>query len=244
MRYRDFFEETSTSVDLLESVNDRGIFKAVFFAGIPGAGKSYVLNKISDGGIMPRVVNTDIYTEYLSKKFGRDISGEFDVHVDVIKKVTVNQLSGYVNGALPLFVDGTSNSASSLFKREGILKSFGYDTGMVYIDTDLDVAIERSKERDRKVPEEFIRKVYESLSKNREYYKNHFEFFVEVKNSDGELTDKVVMDAYKKVRGFYSSDIQNPIGIESKNKMVNGYLVPSVYRDISSIVRVVRGWYN
>lgn len=232
------------SVDLLESVNDRGIFKAVFFAGIPGAGKSYVLNKISDGGIMPRVVNTDIYTEYLSKKFGRDISGEFDVHVDVIKKVTVNQLSGYVNGALPLFVDGTSNSASSLFKREGILKSFGYDTGMVYIDTDLDVAIERSKERDRKVPEEFIRKVYESLSKNREYYKNHFEFFVEVKNSDGELTDKVVMDAYKKVRGFYSSDIQNPIGIESKNKMVNGYLVPSVYRDISSIVRVVRGWYN
>ena len=193
---------------------------------------------------MPRVVNTDIYTEYLSKKFGRDISGEFDVHVDMIKKVTVNQLSGYVNGALPLFVDGTSNSASSLFKREGILKSFGYDTGMVYIDTDLDVAIERTKERDRKVPEEFIRKVYESLSKNREYYKNHFEFFVEVKNSDGELTDKVVMDAYKKVRGFYSSDIQNPIGIESKNKMVNGYLVPSVYRDISSIVRVVRGWYN
>jgi len=52
MRYRDFFEETSMSVDLLESVNDRGIFKAVFFAGIPGAGKSYVLNKISDGGII------------------------------------------------------------------------------------------------------------------------------------------------------------------------------------------------
>ena len=244
MRYRDFYVDGVEGIDLLESVNDRGIFKAVFFAGIPGAGKSYVLNKISDGGVMPRVVNTDIYTEYLSKKFGRDISGEFDVHVDMIKKVTVNQLSGYVNGALPLFVDGTSNSASSLFKREGILKSFGYDTGMVYIDTDLDVAIERSKERDRKVPEEFIRKVYESLSKNREYYKNHFEFFVEVKNSDGELTDKVVMDAYKKVRGFYSSDIQNPIGIESKNKMVNGYLVPSVYRDISSIVRAVRGWYN
>jgi len=244
MRYRDFYVESVEGSDLLESVRDRGIFKAVFFAGIPGAGKSYVLNNISDGSIMPKVVNTDVYTEYLNKKFGRDISGEFDIHADVIKRVTINQLSGYVNGALPLFVAGTSNSASSLFKREGILKSFGYDTGMVYIDTDLEVAIERAKQRDRKVPEEFIRRVYESLNMNREYYRSHFKFFVEVKNSEGELTDKVVMDAYNKVRGFYNSDIDNPIGVDNKGKMVNGYLVPSVYRGMDSIVRNIRGWYN
>ena len=241
MRYRDFYVEGS---DLLESVRDRGIFKAVFFAGIPGAGKSYVLSSIGDGSIMPKVVNTDVYTEYLNKKFGRDISGEFNIHADVIKRVTVNQLSGYVNGALPMFVDGTSNSASSLFKREGILKSFGYDTGMVYIDTDLEVAIARVKQRDRKVPEKFIRGVYESLNKNREYYRSHFKFFVEVKNSEGELTDEVIMGAYNKVRGFYNSDIENSIGVDSKSKMVNGYLVPAVYRDMNLIVRNIGGWYN
>ena len=48
-----------------EGINDKGIFKACFMAGTPGSGKSYVISKISDGAIEPRIVNSDKMTEFL-----------------------------------------------------------------------------------------------------------------------------------------------------------------------------------
>jgi predicted kinase len=233
-------------VQLNESVRDRGIFKVVFFSGVPGAGKSYVLKNVTDGTIEPRIVNTDKYTEFLSSKVGHDISGEFDTYVDEIKRVTLDQLTNYVNGGLPMFVDGTSNNPSALLKRDGILKSFGYDTGMIWINTDLDVAMERIKGRTRKVPDEFVKNVFASLSRNKEYYKSQFKFFIEINNNRGELTDSVINDAFKKVGGFYRSELMNPIGVDFRKKMEqsNGYMVPAIFGDIKSIKRRLVGWYN
>ena len=42
-----------------EGINDKGIFKACFMCGHPGAGKSYTLTKIKSGIIEPRIVNID-----------------------------------------------------------------------------------------------------------------------------------------------------------------------------------------
>jgi predicted ABC-type ATPase len=228
---------------LVESSRDKGIFKAIFTAGIPGSGKSYVLDKINDGNIMPRIVNTDKFVEYISSLVGHDINSAeyYDLFVDRIKLLTKNQFALYLNGGLPLFVDGTSNSAKSLFKRDGILKSFGYDTGMVWINTDLDTAIERAKKRERQVPEDFIREVFDKLNKNKEYYRSHFKFFLEVNNSDGELDNKVILNAYRACGNFFSSPISNPIGIENKERMekANGFMVPAVYNSIEDIQRQV-----
>ena len=44
---------------LREGIEDKGIFKAMFMAGHPGAGKSYVLRKVKSGQVEPRLVNTD-----------------------------------------------------------------------------------------------------------------------------------------------------------------------------------------
>ena len=38
---------------LTEGIEDKGIFKAVFMAGHPGAGKTFVLNSIKSGQIEP-----------------------------------------------------------------------------------------------------------------------------------------------------------------------------------------------
>ena len=96
--------------DLTESINDKGLFKAVFFTGIPGAGKSYVTKKISDGAIDARVVNIDKHLEFLGKHRGVDISkpGNARTILDTSRQNTISQLTNYVNGMLPLFVDGTS----------------------------------------------------------------------------------------------------------------------------------------
>ena len=185
-------------IPLTESIYDKGLFKSIFFAGIPGSGKSYVISKITDGAVQPRIVNTDKFIEYISNIVGKDINVGplYDLWRDRVKELTKNQFALYINGMLPLFVDGTSNSAKNLFKRDGILKSFGYDTGMVWIETNVDDAIKRAKTRTREVPEKFIRSVYESLSKNKEYYKSHFRYFHEIPNSDGELTDSIIFSAF------------------------------------------------
>ena len=230
-----------------ESVNSKGVFKSIFMSGIPGSGKSYTLQKISDGNIQPRIVNTDTFIEYFSKVVGHDINvNGFDLFKDKVKTLTIKQLALFINSVLPLFVDGTSNSLKNLFRREGILKSFGYDTGMIWINPDLDVAIKRAEKRSRSVPVDFIKSVHESLEKNKKYYQSHFKFFMEIDNSDGELTDSVVKKSYVACQNFFMSDVENPIGIEYRDKILksNGDLIPSVYPDLSSILKSLNGWYG
>ena len=61
-----------------EGVEDAGIFKAIFLAGGPGSGKSYVAQQIfgipkNIGVSMPyglKTVNSDTEFEFLLKKYG------------------------------------------------------------------------------------------------------------------------------------------------------------------------------
>jgi hypothetical protein len=186
--------------------------------------------------------------EYYSKEIGQDVNDEqyYNYFRDSTKRVTTNQLAGYINSLLPLFIDGTSNGLRSLFKREGMLKSFGYDVGMVWIETDLDTAIERAKRRDRLVPEKFIREMNKNLEKNKEYYRSHFRYFTEIKNNDGELTDASILSAYKKTTEFFNSPIKNPVGIKNVETARNssGYLIPEVYHGMDDIKRALSMWYN
>ena len=65
-------------MDLLsEGVNDKGVLKAVFMAGGPGSGKSYVASQLF--GIPKKInvsvsglksVNSDTEFEFLLKKYG------------------------------------------------------------------------------------------------------------------------------------------------------------------------------
>ena len=84
-------------------------------------------------------------------------------------------LYNYINGMLPLFIDGTSNDASNVLSRAGILESLGYDVGMIFIDTDIEVAKQRAI--GRTVDPSFIDKVYIFLEDNKKYFKSKFDFF-------------------------------------------------------------------
>jgi predicted kinase len=228
-------------------VYDKGIFKAMFFAGLPGAGKSYTLNKITDGSIEPRIVNFDKYAEFLGKQHNIPDVGAYseDWFIDKSKTMTISQLAVYINSMLPMFIDSTSNKMNRVLYREGLLRFFGYDSGMIYINTPLEVAMERAKKRNRSVPESFIKSVYRSMQENIDYYRTHFDLFVEIQNGDGELTNDAILQAYRKVSSFFKEDIKNPVGKRNKEKAEKhgGYLTPSVYTDISHIKSKLINWY-
>lgn len=235
---------------LNESVYDKGIFKAVFFSGIPGAGKSYTIEKITDGSIEPRIVNFDKYLEFLGKKAGvKDVGKHTDIidrsFLDRSKIMSMTAFSLYVNSMLPLFIDSTSNRINRTLFREGLLSSFGYDTAMVYVNTPLEKAIERVRSRERTVPVSFIRSVYDSMQENVNYYKNRFPTFLEINNDEGEFDDKAILKAYKSISGFFREDIENPIGRRNRDvaEKTSGYLTPGVYKDVSEIKRKLTNWY-
>lgn len=226
-----------------EGINDKGIFKTCFFGGTPAAGKSYVIKKIKAGNVDPRIVNTDTWIEF----FGQGGNIDWAKYGDKTKHLTKSQLVNYINGLLPLFIDGTSSSSAALFRRKGILKSLGYDTAMVWIDTPLEEAIERNKKRKRHVDEDFIKKTYKKAISLKPYYASEFKVFTEILNGEGELIDKVIVDAYKKMESWFNSPIQNPIGQEFKEEMVkNGwkYLIDHPHYNMNHIKKLVENWYR
>lgn len=229
MGFKDFL--------LSEGIEDKGILKAMFLAGTPGAGKSYTFRKITDGSIHPRVVNTDRFFEYYGKKSKTKLDTDENAdtvwksYEDKIYLLNKESLKNYVNSMLPLIVDGTSVSPNNLLLRVGILESFGYDTTMVYIETDLKTALKRNSERARRVPEDFIIKSHELITKSEDFYKNKFQKFFKIKNGDGEMTDDDITEAYRKVGNFYTSPVSNPIGQEIIEKLKSEkqkYLTPTI----------------
>ena len=224
---------------LVEGIEDKGIFKAVFLAGHPGSGKSYTLSRIKSGQIEPRIVNTDKFVEHYKNASWMEIG-------EKVRQLNNNQLVLYLNSMLPLAVDGTSGSISALLRRRGLLESIGYDTAMIFVNTDLDTAIKRIQQRERKVDPDFVRKSFKQLNDNKSFYRGKFDTFIEVNNKEGELTNKAINHAFKFVTSFYNSPVKNPIGKRRIAEMKkNGwkYLDPNVM-SLSEIKKIVSVWYR
>lgn len=228
---------------LNESVEDKGILKAAFMAGSPGAGKSYTLSRIKSGNIEPRIVNTDSFYPMFKNDWTANWKG---ISSHVIK-LTQNQLVKFLNSMLPLAIDGTSNSVSTMFQRIGILESVGYDvSAMVFVNTDLDVAIERANKRERRVDTKFIKQSYDNVQNAKEYYRSKFKMFIEIDNSEHNLDNDVVIKAFRKLTAYYSSPVENPIGkkiiLNMREKKLK-YLVPEIYTK-EQLQRFVSNWYK
>lgn len=235
---------------LTESIEDKGILKAVFIIGIPGSGKTYTATKINDGSIQPRIVNTDKVYEFLSQTQDVNIGVDADPAetrriLDTSKQLTRTQLLQYINSLLPLFIDSTSFDAPNILRRIGLLEGFGYDVGMVWVHSDLNVALERARSRERYVDEDFITRVYEKTEKNAAFLKTKVAKFVKVENN-GELDNAAILNAYRAIAGFFRAPISNPVGIKTIEDMRargDKYLIPGLYSK-EEMSRILGIWYK
>mgnify|MGYP003154564468 FL=1 len=215
-------------VDILnEGVYDPGIFKAVFTAGGPGSGKSYAASTlfgmpekmpfVSAQGL--KSVNSDKYFEtYLQMKgISQDIASlnpaEYEQAMTLRKKSkTVSQaaLKNYINGRLGLLIDGTGKDYAKISKQKKRLQAVGYDCFMVFVNTDLDVALERNQLRDRKLPSELVKSSWQAVQNNMGKFQSLFgrSNMLIVDNSEYKDFEDVVKRA---ANSFISRKIQNPI---------------------------------
>ena len=144
---------------LEEGVNDPAIFKAVFLAGGPGSGKSFIVGKTGLTSLGFKVVNSDDAFEKAMAKAGMEMDPEniFSVQGQELrgkaKVLTGVKQAMYIKGRLGLVIDGTGKDTEKLKKQAKALKSIGYDVSMVFVNTDLATAQARNKARKRTLRE-------------------------------------------------------------------------------------------
>lgn len=233
-----------------ESINDKGILKAIFVIGLPGAGKSYTISHLN-GIVSPKIVNTDKAVEFLGKKNHTVIdSSNFSEFADKSNKMTKDMLESYIDSMLPIFVDGTSNNISRILARVGILESLGYDVGVVFVKASLETSIRRAEERGKRigriVDKEFIEYVYKQNEENASYLASKVPFFKVVENNNDGLDNVAMMRAFKAVQAFYQKPQANPVGVRMINKMKSDglkYLVPGLLSK-EELQHKIAAWYD
>ena len=194
---------------LTEGIYDTGRLKAVFLAGGPGSGKSYVtsqifgisrdlkMNTMSSSGL--KIINTDMAFTHMLKKHGYDPKQLGNLSPDefeslntgpesirqAAKKTTEKLKNSYLRQQLGLIIDGTGANKDFTAGRVEELRKHGYDCFMLFIDTDLETALRRNVRRDRTLPEKLVKEMWHQVQNNKEYFRNLFgdENFEIIENS-------------------------------------------------------------
>lgn len=198
---------------LHEGVYDQHIFKAFFLAGGPGSGKSYVVSRTT-GGSGLKLVNSDDAFENLLRKAGLSLkmpSSEEEPR-DVVrgraKEITAKKKANYLEGRLGLIIDGTGREAEKILFQKRQLEELGYDTYMIFVNTSLDVALQRNAERPRSVPESIVTKSWKAVQYNIGKFNNMFrKGFIIVDNNDA--GEEVFDEVWKRVRGLLRKKVTN-----------------------------------
>ena len=200
--------------ELQEGLQDPNIFKAFFLAGGPGSGKSYVVRKTT-GGTGLRVVNSDDAFESLLQKAGLSLKmppeeeEPRDIVRDRAKKITAKRQANYIEGRIGLIIDGTGRDYDKITKQATELKQLGYDVHMIFVNTSLDVALQRNAARPRSVPESIVTKSWNDVQSNIGKFSQYFrQNFVVVDNNNA--TEDVFVKVFKQIKGLLKKKVRNP----------------------------------
>ena len=224
---------------LTEGVLDPGILKAVFLAGGPGSGKSFVAGEIFG---IPKKINVSAYglklvnqdkelTRMLNKYgFGTDLDDmpeelfrqltdpDYEDYSGLrgrAKELTKQRQKLYMEGRIGMIIDGTGHKFEKIRKRKLELEEIGYDCFMVFVHTDLKVAQARNMERPRKLNPELVEESWNDVQKNKIYFQGLFgnANFMMVDNSntlsEKQATKKFNMLVKKGIGSFIKKPVKN-----------------------------------
>ena len=195
---------------ITEGVYDPSIFKAFFLAGGPGSGKSWV-SKRALSGMGMKVINSD--NAFVSKLKREKLTLDFATHneKEIIardkirsksKRIAGMQLNMALEGRLGLIIDSTARDVEKISMQAADLRKIGYDIHMVFVNTSLDVALDRNRNRPRKLPDAIIINSHKQIQKNMGRLQRIFgaRNFVVVDNN--ESAEDVNPTVHKRIRGM------------------------------------------
>jgi cytidylate kinase len=211
--------------ELQEGLQDPNIFKVFFLAGGPGSGKSYVV-RYSTGGTGLRVVNSDdVFEKYLkdaglSQKMPPEEWEDNQRERKRAKKVTDARQKNYVEGRIGMVIDGTGKEYDKIRQQKADLEALGYDTHMIFVNTSIEVALERNAARERTVPEDVAINSWKAVQGNIGKFSSLFRGTIVDNNKKDDDTEKMT---FKEVKRLLGKKVRNTrakqwIEMEMKNR--------------------------
>jgi predicted kinase len=171
-----------------EGVHDPHIFKAVFMAGSPGAGKSTIANKLFAGTGL-KTLNVDAFWQLYKAKSKK---GNYSRYWELYK----DQEKNFLAGRLGLIIDGTAKNPERMAEVKQTLENLGYDTAMVFVNTSLDTSMNRvinrakstGKDAGREIDPQFVKDAWEKTQRGLGALQSLFGGqFVIVDNNRGDI---------------------------------------------------------
>ena len=213
-----------TFQQIQEGVYDPNIFNAIFLAGGPGSGKSYVVRKTT-GGLGLKIVNSDDIYEKDLEKAGLDIGKPEDIFSDEgqairlrSKQKTKARQMGWVDGRLGIIIDGTGKDVAKIDRQKKLLDQIGYETMMIFVNTSLETAQIRNKERKRTLPEKSVEQMWNNVQRNIGAFQSLFgsKNFIIVDNNDA--GEDIFNKVFKRIRGLV---VRKPTKRQAKQWIAN-----------------------
>ncbi len=199
---------------LNEGINDPGIFKAVFMAGGPGSGKSLAAKKLGFQSMGLRPVNSDTSFEQGLKKAGLSLKMPEDeeeqrdairVHA---KAMTAKRQDMLVKGRMGLVIDSTARDTKKLIVQKKLLEQLGYETAMVFVNTSLETALDRNRQRERSIPDKIVKDNHAKVRSNMGKLQNTFgraNFFIIDNDGDVKDLEKNTTKVFPRLKSFVKS---------------------------------------
>lgn len=201
-----------------EGVNDPAIFNAVFLAGGPGSGKSFIVGRTALQSLGFRLINSDPVFERELEKAGLDKGNPEDIFSEPgqaarakAKALTAAQMRLAVQGRLGLVIDGTGKDADKIKSQNVKLKKIGYETALIFVNTDLETALQRNRDRDRSLPDQVVQKMWQQVQNNIGAFQSIFgnKMFI-IDNSTGSDYESQVRKVYTQIRAWSQKDPRMP----------------------------------
>lgn len=221
------FLEISAPELITEGIHDPAKFKAVFLAGGPGSGKSWVAKRLALKSLGMTEINSDVAFEHMMAKKGLDPkmpdreAKARDAVRQRAKKTTDVKQKLAIHGRRGVVVDGTGKDYEKLAQLHHHFKSLGYDTKMVFVNTKASTAHERNERRPRVVPKHVVQKSWEQVQNNLGKFQRIFgPEHLHIVNNDTEDVNNL-NHTHRKIRAWVSKPPQSHLAKQWKTEEAN-----------------------
>ena len=196
--------------EIIEGPHDPYTYKAIFFAGSPGSGKTYVARQLAGVFQGLKQVNMDSVFKHLmtqkklSWKMPPEEEPEREKQRQRSKELVAKQQQTYAEGGLGLLIDSTGRIYDTVARIKQELEDTGYETTMIFINTDLETALRRNKERERTLPDKLIHQNHDVIEQRLGEFQRMFNDVHIIDNSASaqDTMPKQIAQVEKDIRKF------------------------------------------
>jgi hypothetical protein len=124
------------------------------------------------------------------------------------KATTAKRQANYIEGRIGLVIDGTGKDYDKIRKQKAELESLGYDTHMIFVNTSIEVALERNAKRDRTVPEDAAILSWKAVQGNIGKFSSLFRGTMVIVDNNKPDED-MEMATFKEIKRLLGKKVQN-----------------------------------